>query len=573
MAEAGGGGGAQNNDDGGGANSIDPRMGDDGSSECAGTGGNQDLAGTGGAGGPRGQGCTGGRAGYPIAGQSGSDGWSGHGGDGASAQGGTAHLDYGGWGWSHGGDGGGGTLESDGPSAGSGGGGGYGDGGGGAASGFVNEEAIGSGGGAGSMVRPTATGGTPTYEVASTGASEDPGGEGQIAFTVVGPAVLTEAAPPSGVTTTAATTHSTVDPNSDVPVTSIRIEYTTDPDFATGVSSVPGDPTSLSGVVGDEPVAAALTGLAPGTVYYYRVVAVTDLVTTAGAVAAFQTPITVTGISPAKGPEAGGTAVTITGTGFRSGATATVGGVACTPVTVVSSTELTCTTGAHAPATVDVVVSNPGPDPQESTLPAAFTYQPGASAPTVVAVTPARGPQSGGTRITITGTGFTAGTTVTVGGAPCRPVTVVNAKTLTCTTAAHAPGTVSVVVKFPGGGSATLPDAFTYESAGVTLTVRGKPRADRLKVGRSTRVVRKVRSDGRTRIVAHCLVNGHPVKRACQIRIRQRAGQVTVKPRCNDNVIVTVRVIARKGGERDIWRRQWRVDRRPKVTCTANANG
>lgn len=67
---------------------------------------------------------------------------------------------------------------------------------------------------------------------------------------------------------------------------------------------------------------------------------------------------TVSSISPNNGTTAGGTAVTITGTGFQSGATVTVGGVAATSVNVVSATTITALTGAHATGTVSVVVTS-----------------------------------------------------------------------------------------------------------------------------------------------------------------------------------------------------------------------
>ena len=56
-----------------------------------------------------------------------------------------------------------------------------------------------------------------------------------------------------------------------------------------------------------------------------------------------------TGVSPASGTAAGGTAVTITGTGFLAGATVSLGGTPATGVTVVNSTSITATTPAHAP--------------------------------------------------------------------------------------------------------------------------------------------------------------------------------------------------------------------------------
>lgn len=107
-----------------------------------------------------------------------------------------------------------------------------------------------------------------------------------------------------------------------------------------------------------------------------------------------------TSIDPANGPEAGGTTVTLTGTGFIDGDTlVTVGGEPATDITVTSDTELTFVTPAGT-GTADVVVSTPG---GSDTLTDAFTYDP---ALTVTAVDPDSGPAAGGNTITITGTGF-----------------------------------------------------------------------------------------------------------------------------------------------------------------------
>lgn len=91
-------------------------------------------------------------------------------------------------------------------------------------------------------------------------------------------------------------------------------------------------------------------------------------------------PLAVTAISPPSGSSAGGTDVTIAGTGFNLGSTARVGGVSCAPATVVNDTTLTCTTAAHSPGATDVtVITNEG---ESATLPNAFTYTAPAPAPT-----------------------------------------------------------------------------------------------------------------------------------------------------------------------------------------------
>ncbi len=87
-------------------------------------------------------------------------------------------------------------------------------------------------------------------------------------------------------------------------------------------------------------------------------------------------------------------------------------------------------------------------------------------APTIATVSPDAGLSSGGTIVTITGTGFRPGTTVLVDGVPATDVRVVDATTLTAITPDHADGTVgiTVTVPFPGGGSVSRADAFTYRS-------------------------------------------------------------------------------------------------------------
>ena len=81
---------------------------------------------------------------------------------------------------------------------------------------------------------------------------------------------------------------------------------------------------------------------------------------------------TVSAITPNSGTTAGGTAVTITGTGFLAGATVKLGGISATGVTVVNSTSITATTAAHAAGAVSVVVTNT--DAQSGTLTNGFTY-------------------------------------------------------------------------------------------------------------------------------------------------------------------------------------------------------
>jgi Domain of unknown function (DUF1929)/IPT/TIG domain len=173
---------------------------------------------------------------------------------------------------------------------------------------------------------------------------------------------------------------------------------------------------------------------------------------------------TVNGVSPTSGTTAGGTPVTITGTGFLAGATVTFGTTAATGVAVASNTSITATTPAHAAGAVTVTVTNT--DAQSGPLTNGFTYTtPANPAPTVTGVTPTSGTTAGGTPVTITGTGFLAGATVAFGTTAATSVTVVSSTSITATTPAHAAGAVNVVVTNTDAQSGALTGGYTYTSA------------------------------------------------------------------------------------------------------------
>jgi hypothetical protein len=178
---------------------------------------------------------------------------------------------------------------------------------------------------------------------------------------------------------------------------------------------------------------------------------------------------TVTQISPNSGTTNGGTTVTITGTGFFAGASVSIGGSPATNVNLSSSTSITASTPAHAAGTVNVVVTNS--DGQSGTLTNGYTYASPNPAPTVTAILPNSGATGGGTSVTITGTGFLAGATVSLGGAPATNVIVLNSTSISATTPAHAVGTVNVVVTNTDGQSGTLINGYTYTSANPAPTV------------------------------------------------------------------------------------------------------
>ena len=126
------------------------------------------------------------------------------------------------------------------------------------------------------------------------------------------------------------------------------------------------------------------------------------------------------------------TGVIITGTDFSVGCTVTFGGIAATSVVVNSTTSITCNPPAEAgPGAVDVTVTSSGPPPVSGTLTNGFTYT-AIPVPAPMGVTPNNGDVSGGGLVTIYGSNFTAGCTVTFNGVPATGVTFVNSTTLTC---------------------------------------------------------------------------------------------------------------------------------------------
>src|SRR6266540_2025700 len=112
------------------------------------------------------------------------------------------------------------------------------------------------------------------------------------------------------------------------------------------------------------------------------------------------------------------------------------------------------TAGSAGATTVSISVSQPGcSDAKSATV---------KILPTISTVTPSTGAISGGTAVTIAGSGFQVGGAVTFGGTPATNVVRVSSTTITAKTPAHASGAVNVVVTNPDTLTATRNAAFTY---------------------------------------------------------------------------------------------------------------
>lgn len=162
-------------------------------------------------------------------------------------------------------------------------------------------------------------------------------------------------------------------------------------------------------------------------------------------------------VNPNEGPLAGGTRVTIGGSGFVVGATVKFGGVAATNVSVVSATSITATTPAHQAGQVAVEVRNS--NGQLGTLPNAYSYNP---PPVPLSISPPTGSMMGGTAVSISGTGFRPGATVTFAGMPATNVNVVSSTLITANTPAHGMGAVDVVIINTDRQTGALYNTFTF---------------------------------------------------------------------------------------------------------------
>ncbi|MDX3240260.1 IPT/TIG domain-containing protein, partial [Streptomyces sp. ME03-5709C] len=142
-----------------------------------------------------------------------------------------------------------------------------------------------------------------------------------------------------------------------------------------------------------------------------------------------------TALTPASGPTTGGTTVTLTGTGL-SGATAVrFGSTPAVSYTVNSATQITAVAPPGSPGGVLVTVVSP----TGTSNAVSYTYT-AVVVPALTALTPASGPTTGGTAVTLTGTGLSGATAVRFGSTPAVSYTVNSATQITAVAPPGSPG-------------------------------------------------------------------------------------------------------------------------------------
>ncbi|MBL9039840.1 MAG: IPT/TIG domain-containing protein, partial [Archangium sp.] len=173
---------------------------------------------------------------------------------------------------------------------------------------------------------------------------------------------------------------------------------------------------------------------------------------------------TLTGVSPNVGRA--NDLVTIEGTNFQQGAVFVIGTttIAAANYTQFGATSLIFKVPTMTAGTYNVKVTNP--DGQTFTLNNAFTYTTVAS-PTVSSISPATANVSTPKAVTITGTNFVAGSTVTFGEFSATNVTVASATSITATAPGLVSGTYNVTVTSPSTQSGTKFAAYTVSDTSV----------------------------------------------------------------------------------------------------------
>ena len=177
-------------------------------------------------------------------------------------------------------------------------------------------------------------------------------------------------------------------------------------------------------------------------------------------------------VSPNQGDVGGGSAVTLTGTDFNSGARVVVGGEiyedgAPGGCTVVSSTTITFTTRASVAGTSDVVVIDPSG--VEGRKVSAFQFY---AVPVLNTVFPAVGDAAGGTRLFLMGENFNADTVVRIDGVQQSSTFINNPQKLrVTTTGGTAGGPYTLQVENSGGGQAVGQFAYVSQADPIVSDV------------------------------------------------------------------------------------------------------
>lgn len=180
----------------------------------------------------------------------------------------------------------------------------------------------------------------------------------------------------------------------------------------------------------------------------------------------YEDSIAIASVEPARGPASGGTALTVTGAGFRPGSALLVGDRPAFAVRVESPARITAVSPPGRAGLVPVsVVNRSGLATRED----AFRYVPDLR---IRAVDPPVGPTAGGNVVRIRGEGLDSADEVRFGASPAAIVDRNGGELAVVVPAAGAPGPVDVSVRSPDV-SDRLRDGYAYFAGGTGLAIHG----------------------------------------------------------------------------------------------------
>ncbi|EOS54109.1 IPT/TIG domain-containing protein [Paenibacillus barengoltzii] len=170
----------------------------------------------------------------------------------------------------------------------------------------------------------------------------------------------------------------------------------------------------------------------------------------------------VTSITPANGPLAGGTIVSIKGEYFMKGVTVKFGDKAAPLFYYSGSDQISVKSPIGDEAgPVDVTLTNP--DGTTVTVPEGFTYDaPPSTDPEIVSISPDNGLVTGGNTIYVNGKNFKSGMKVVIGAKDATTTYISSTQLRATVPEVDEPGTVDVSVRTADGELYTLPQSYTY---------------------------------------------------------------------------------------------------------------
>lgn len=173
----------------------------------------------------------------------------------------------------------------------------------------------------------------------------------------------------------------------------------------------------------------------------------------------------ISNVLPSSGDAGGGETVVLSGSGFTGATAVTMGGRAVSGFSVDNDGQVTLTTPPGVVGTVDVTVTSAS---GSDTAVGGFTYTSFLSAPLITGASPSSGTTLGGTRVTLTGYGFSFADGVNFGTQPAASYTIVSDAEIIAVTPATSASLVDIEIT-SGGGATDLTSFFTFDAAAPSL--------------------------------------------------------------------------------------------------------